>query len=127
MNLEHIALNVADPVGMTAWYAEHFGMDMVRGMSEPPYTRFLADAGRNVVVEIYHHEHVEVPAYAEMDPLLLHLAFSTDDADSEIDRLTKAGARFIEDQCLPDGTRLVMLRDPWGLAVQLCQRATPLL
>jgi len=26
-----------------------------------------------------------------------------------------------------DGTRLIMLRDPWGLALQLCKRATPLL
>ena len=127
MNMEHVALNVADPVAMTAWYTEHFGMEMVRGISEPPYTRFLADADRNVVVEIYRHEHIPVPAYGEMDPLLLHLAFSTDNADAEIGRLTEAGAESIEDQRLPDGTRLVMLRDPWGLAIQLCQRTEPLL
>ena len=127
MNIEHIALNVADPVAMTAWYTEHLGMEMVRGMHEPPYTRFLADEGRNVVIEIYRHEHVPVPGYAEMDPLTLHVAFSTPDADIEIERLTNAGAHLVEDQHLPDGTRLVMLRDPWGLAIQLCQRSRPLL
>ena len=127
MNIEHIALNVADPVAMTAWYAEHLRMEMVRGMHEPPYTRFLADAGRTVVIEIYRHEHVPVPAYAEIDPLTLHLAFATSDADHEIERLTNAGAGLVEDQHLPDGTRLVMLRDPWGLAIQLCQRSRPLL
>lgn len=127
MNVEHVALNVADPVAMTTWYAEHLGMEMVRGMHEPPYTRFLADESRKVVIEIYQHDHIPVPAYAEMDPLVLHVAFSTPDADAEILRLTDAGASFVEDQRLSDGTRLVMLRDPWGLAIQLCQRSEPLL
>ena len=127
MNMEHIALSVADPVAMTAWYAEHLGMEMVRGLQEPPYTRFLADASRTVVIEIYRHDHVPIPDYEEMDPLMLHLAFSTPDAELEIERLTNAGAVLVEDQHLPDGTRLVMLRDPWGLAIQLCQRSRPLL
>jgi len=32
----------------------------------------------------------------------------------------------LSDDRLPDGSRLLMLRDPWGLALQLCARATPL-
>ena len=26
---------------------------------------------------------------------------------------------------MPDGSRLTMMRDPWGLPLQLCQRAKP--
>ena len=38
-----------------------------------------------------------------------------------------AGARVVDEVRKPDGTLLLMLRDPWGLALQLCQRAAPML
>ena len=34
-------------------------------------------------------------------------------------------SRFPNPETLPDGTLLVMLRDPWGVALQLCQRTKP--
>jgi hypothetical protein len=37
--------------------------------------------------------------------------------------LVAAGATFVEEQAV----HLLMLRDPWGLALQLCKRAPPLL
>ena len=36
-------------------------------------------------------------------------------------------ARFVDEMKRDDGTRLLMLRDPWGLALQLCKRPEPLL
>jgi hypothetical protein len=39
--------------------------------------------------------------------------------------LEKAGARLFLEEPLPDGSRLIMMRDPWGVPLQLCQRAKP--
>src|SRR5262249_45002677 len=43
MDIEHMALNVPDPVAMADWYTEHLGMRVVRSVPGPPHTRFLAD------------------------------------------------------------------------------------
>jgi glyoxylase I family protein len=127
LRLEHVALNVADPAAMAGWYVAHLGMRVVRQVEGPPHTRFLADAGGTSVVEIYRNAEARLPDYAVMDPLELHLAFDSRDPDADRDALVLAGATALSDARLPDGSRLLMLRDPWGLALQLCARATPLL
>lgn len=126
MNIEHFALNVAEPVAMAAWYVEHFGMRIVRHLPQANETHFLADAAGGVV-EIYCNPADQVPDYAAMDPLLVHLAFASVDPRADAARLIAAGASLAEEKVLPDCSLLIMLRDPWGLAVQLCRRGTPLL
>ena len=127
LRLEHVALNVADPRAIADWYVAHLGMRIVRRVEGPPHTRFLADAAGATVLEIYENRDASVPDYAAMDPLELHLAFDSPDPDTDRDTLVQAGATALSDGRLPDGSRLVMLRDPWGLALQLCARATPLI
>jgi glyoxylase I family protein len=127
LRLEHVALNVTDPRAMADWYVEHLGMRVVRQVEGPPHTRFVADAGGRTVVELYVNPSARIPDYLRMDPLELHLAFDSQDPDGDRDALVRAGATALSDARLPDGSRLLMLRDPWGLALQLCARATPLL
>jgi len=127
LKIEHVAWNVADAVSMAAWYVEHLGMRVVRKIDAPPHVHFLADAGGVVVLEIYSNPADQVPAYATMHPLRFHLAFAADDPDAAMSALLHAGATFVEAQTLADGSRLLMLRDPWGLALQVCRRAQPLL
>ena len=62
-----------------------------------------------------------------MHPLRLHIAFATADPDGARTALVAAGASLVEETKRDDGTRLIMLRDPWGLALQLCKRPEPLL
>jgi hypothetical protein len=62
-----------------------------------------------------------------MHPLLFHLAIKSSDAVADSKRPAAAGATVVEEVRLDDGSQLVMMRDPWGLALQLCQRATSLL
>ena len=126
LNVEHFACNVADPNAMAAWYVEQLGMRIVRRVATPPYIHFLADAGGRVVIEIYSNAADPVPDYAAMHPLRFHLAFAAEDPDAVKAALVAAGATFVDEQTLADGSRLLMLRDPWGLALQLCKRATPL-
>ena len=114
-------------MGMAAWYEQHLGMTIVRQMSIHPYTYFLADDSGSILLEIYNNPPDQVPSYADMDPLLLHLAFVSGDPGADKERLMNAGCTFVEEQHFDDGTHLMMLRDPWGLALQLCKRGTPML
>jgi glyoxylase I family protein len=127
LNVEHIAWNVSDSVAVAAWYVEHLGMRVVREGATPPYVRFLADRAGRVVLEIYSNDVDPFPDYAAMHPLRLHLAFAAPDPDAARAALVAAGATPVDDQTQPDGSRLIMLRDPWGLALQLVNRATSLL
>jgi catechol 2,3-dioxygenase-like lactoylglutathione lyase family enzyme len=127
LNLEHVACNVADPSAMAAWYVSNLGMRIVRQSSAPPQIHFLADAAGRAVIEIYRQAGDLFPDYPAMDPMQFHIAFAAPDPDAARDALVAAGATFVEERSLPDGSRLLMLRDPWGVPLQLCKRPTPLL
>lgn len=122
MKLEHTACNVADPVAMAAWYGQHLGLKIVRHIPQAGQTHFLSD-GAGSIIEIYCNPPEAVPDYASMNPLILHLAFVSTDPIADQARLTAAGATFHSEVKAPDGTHLIMMRDPWGLALQLCKRA----
>jgi glyoxylase I family protein len=128
VKIEHVAYQVADPVGLAEWYVEHLGMTVKRSQSTAPFGHFLADDGDAVMLEFYHHPRVPVPDYRETDPLALHLAFQTDDVSHVRDRLIAAGATPEGDVQVTDaGDHVAMLRDPSGLALQLVQRAAPMI
>lgn len=126
LSLEHVAFNVADPRQMAAWYVANLGMRIVRQSDEAPFVHFLADAGGAMLIELYNNPPDNVPRYGEMDSRQLHVAFAAAEPDLARRALESAGATFVDERVLPDGTRLLMLRDPWGLSIQLCKRATPL-
>ena len=127
LNVEHIAWNVADPAAVADWYVANLGMQVVRSGPAPTHVRFLADAAGRAVVEIYSNTADPVPDYAAQHPARLHFAFHSDDPDRDRDALIGAGATLVDETTGVDGTRLLMLRDPWGLALQLCKRVVPLL
>lgn len=127
MKLEHFALNVEDPVAMTSWYVEHLGLSVVRQMKEAPYMTFLADSSGSIMIEFYFNASQDVLPFMEMHPLLVHLAFVSEDPNKDRERLLSAGATLETDDHLKDGSHIVMLRDPWGLPIQLCKRGTPML
>lgn len=126
MRIEHVAFNVADPVAVAAWYCEHLGLEIVRHLPSPTQTHFLADDAGETVLEIYCNPPDQVPDYPSMNPLLLHVAFVSESTEDDSARLIAAGATWVEELRFSDGTHLVMLRDPWGLALQLCKRTVPL-
>ncbi len=126
MRIEHLAFNVADPVAVADWYVRHFGLRIVRHLPEPNQTHFLADEG-STVLEIYCNPPDQVPDYASMDPLQFHLAFASEDPTADAARLVNAGASHVAEVRPGDGSLLLMLRDPWGIAFQLCRRSEPLL
>jgi catechol 2,3-dioxygenase-like lactoylglutathione lyase family enzyme len=127
MKIEHFALNVTDPLAMADWYETHLGLTAVKKMDQSPYMIFLADNSGKIMIEIYKNPKATVLEFESLDPLMLHLAFVSEDPAGDASRLLEAGASQVSDDTLPDGTQLIMLRDPWGLSVQLVKRAKALL
>jgi glyoxylase I family protein len=125
MKFEHFALNVTDPRAMGRWYVENLGFTIARARDEAPYTHFLADETGRVFIELYSNPLASVPDYASQHPLCFHLAVVAADASKERLRLEQVGATLFLEEPLPDGTLLIMMRDPWGVPLQLCQRAKP--
>jgi glyoxylase I family protein len=128
MRLEHVALQVPDPAAMADWYVTHLGCSIARTGGEPAFARFLLDGAGAAMLEIYRNPRVPVPDYASVDPLIVHLAFVSDDVAADRDRLVAAGARLVEDVVTtPAGDQLAMLRDPWKVPLQLVKRAEPMI
>jgi glyoxylase I family protein len=50
MKIEHFALNVEDPVALAQWYIEHFGLKIESQLKLAPFTAFLADDSRRVLM-----------------------------------------------------------------------------
>lgn len=125
MKFEHFALNVADARAHASWLVEHLGFSVARQRSDAPYTHFLADETGRVVIELYSNPRAPVPDYGATPPLCFHFAVVAADAAAERQRLERAGARHELDEPQPDGSLLIMMRDPWGVPLQICQRARP--
>lgn len=125
MKFEHFALNVPDVRAMSRWYVEHLGLQIIRRREDAPYTHFLGDDTGRVFIELYSNPAAVYPNYAAQHPLVFHFAMFSTDAAVDRERLEKAGATFVVEDSAADGTRLVMMRDPWGVAVQFCQRTKP--
>jgi len=126
MKLEHFALQVADPVAMADWYVKHLGCTIARSDAASPHGRFMNVGG--VLFEIYRNPKVSAPDYNTVDPLHLHIAFSSEHLVADRDRLVKVGARVVTDVAtIPSGDEIMMLRDPWGLPIQFVKRTQPML
>lgn len=123
MKLEHFALNVQDPLAVTAWWCKHLGFIVARQGPAPAFTTFLRDPETGLMVEIYRQESGAILDFKALNPLTVHVAFATSQAEADKARLVAAGAECVSDATLEDGTRLLMLRDPFGLCIQFCQRA----
>ncbi len=126
MKIEHVGLQVQDPVQMSDWYCYHLGFQVMRQQDASPFTAFLADSSGSMMIEIHNHPEVQMPDHRQMDPLVLHLALDVGDEPIEAagQRLMDAGATLAKGLVITAaGDRLMMLRDPWGLAIQLVKRA----
>ena len=88
---------------------------------------FLADSTDRVVMELYNNPPELIPDYSAQDPQVLHMAFAVEDMEETIERLEEVGAQLVGGPGpTPAGDTLAMLRDPWAFAIQLTQRATPM-
>lgn len=125
MRIEHIALNIADPRAAADWYVAHLGMRLVRSGPAPKHGRFVADEG-GVMLELYDDPADRHLDLAGLGAPTFHIALVSADINADIARLSAAGAMPIGDiNTTARNDRLAFLRDPFGLVLQLAQRAEP--
>ena len=124
MKIEHLALNVPDPLAMARWYVDHLGLSVKRRYLEAPWGHFLADDGGTVMLELYGNEKAPMLDLPNVAPPALHLAFASRDVEADVKRLVSAGAKLVSGpETAANGDGLAMLRDPWGVCVQLVKRS----
>ncbi len=125
MIFEHFAVNVAEAASVVEWYESNMGLKARVAEKKPPFVTFLEDSSGRVVIEFYQRTDAPVIDFSNKNSLSFHVAFVSEDAEQDKKRLMESGATFELEVNLEDGSHIVMLRDPWGMPLQLCQRANP--
>ena len=123
MIFEHFAINVNNVDAVVKWYVLHLELNVVSQQKKSPFMTFLADSGGRVIMELYQRSDEMMTNFKTHHQLTFHVAFVSESAQLDSDRLQEAGASFIEEVRKEDGSHLVMMRDPWGMPLQLCERA----
>lgn len=117
MKIEHVAIDVPDPEAFKAWWCENLGF---RLSSNPG---FIMDDTGVTGLEVYRTgETPAAPDYAAMNSMTFHVAFVSDDVKADVDRLVAAGAKLEQLKLDSPAFHMAILRDPWGVAIQLCRR-----
>jgi len=127
MEFEHFGVNVPDAKAMAEWYVKNLNMKIVRALPESNQTYFLADEKGRLMMEIYTNPTSAIPDHSAEHPLRFHFAFAVSDAGELKDKLVSQGASVFEELNLDDGSNLIMMRDPWGVPLQLCKRGKPMI
>lgn len=122
MVFEHFAINVENVAERVRWNVENLGLVVVSEQIQPPFMTFLADSTNRVILELYHRPDETITKFDLQHPLTFHVAFVSENALEDSERLQQQGAFFFEEIKKADGSHLIMLRDPWGMPLQLCQR-----
>jgi len=127
MCVEHVALDVAEPKATAKWWCENLGFHVGAKLPVPPYAIFIVNAAGNFAMELYRDPNTPgATDYRKMSPEKMHIAFVSDDLESNVRRLVAAGATLVS-RTKNSGNELVMLRDPSGIPIQLVKRAVPLI
>ena len=75
------------------------------------------------MIEFFNDAAVAEPDYWKVHAMQGHLAFAVTDLEAARERLVRAGAMAEGPPAsTPAGDRYVMLRDPWGVPLQLITR-----
>lgn len=117
---EHFGINVTDKDQTIRWYVQNLGLRVVRDV--PGKMAFLADAGGAVMLEVYQNPNADRLDYAATDPLAFHIAFEVEDPQDCARQLVDAGATVVDPFKRAGDDTMVMLRDPFGMALQLVHR-----
>jgi glyoxylase I family protein len=125
---EHYALNVPDSRAKAKWLVDNLGMVVMTEGKAPSYGMLVADAGKNLMLELYHNAKAPDLVFGDINHNATHLAFMVPDITAAKAQLVGAGATVVEDILkTPGGDFVLMLRDPWGEPLQLVKRAVPML
>jgi glyoxylase I family protein len=124
--IEHIGISVSQPIEMASWYRQILGFEIIfSSQDSEKAVAFISDSNKTVVLEFG-----KIPGVTPLQKCLehhlqFHIALTSDDPDTDANKLVQKGAKFIE-KCpiTRDGDYLIVLEDPWGNCIQLAKRAS---
>ena len=127
LRLEHIGFNVRDVNATAQWYIDTLGFVMVRHTGDATDNQFIADSGRNFMLQFYTR-----PADPMWDSpasvFTQQIALQVDDIAAVQQRLLQAGATSDIDLMInSSGDTVCFLRDPFGIVLELVQRVETML
>jgi uncharacterized glyoxalase superfamily protein PhnB len=126
--IEHFAMNISDSRGKAKWYVENLHSVIVRDGKAPTYGMFIADTEKNMMFELYQQQDYPVVDFTTISHMSIHIAFMVPDVQQTQKSLVAAGATVVENGSKKSsGDIVAMLRDPWGLPIQLVKRVKPML
>jgi glyoxylase I family protein len=128
MRPEHFQLNLTDSRAKADWYVENLGLKIVRKGGAPSFGFFISDANDNMMLELTQDASYPVLEFDKINYNSFHVAFVVDDVKAMRDKLISVGAKLAEEiKNTPAGDQVVMIRDPWGQAIQFVKRVNPML
>jgi len=141
VGLHHVAIGVPDLDQGIAFYAEHFGFELVNEFQfagdSPPAEAAIGLPGAvargammktsNAFIEVWQYSQ-PAPRDLRSDPADLgyvHIALQVRDIEAEHKRLTEAGMTFVGDPVDFGGSSAIYGRDPFGNVVELYELREP--
>ncbi len=118
MKLEHVAFDVPEPEKLITWWCEHLGF-----RRSAPGSAFIIDDSGTMGLEFYNSgETPAKPDYAQAHAMSMHIALLSDDVRADAERLAAAGGTIETLKLDTPDFHMAIVRDPWGLPIQLCKR-----
>lgn len=119
MKLEHIAFDVQNPEATIEWWCKNLGFRRSSSGSA-----FILDDSGTIGLEFYRTDKTSAsPNYQTMNAMTMHIAFTVEDVRLEAERLAAAGATIESINQDSSDFHMAIVRDPDGIAIQLCRRA----
>jgi len=113
---------------MAEWYCRHLGFRHIRGGgSDSDGVAFIVDGAEETVLEIFKLPDVDALPLHDFASIQLHIAIDCRTPYDTAMALVKHGAEFVGEaprNAYPGEKYLI--RDPWGLVIQLLDRETKL-
>lgn len=124
MEFEHIGISVSDPHKMAQWYINNLGFKLkLKWGDDKEGAAFISDKSNKIMFELFSLPEVEKCKADLKNPLKIHLAFTTENIEEDMKKLTNNGASFVEEcKRKGPGDKIFLVKDPWGNIIQLLQR-----
>ncbi|MCU0600587.1 MAG: VOC family protein [Desulfobacterales bacterium] len=120
--IEHIGFVIANPCAAADWYAKHLGFTVLR-KADNNSVAFIQEPHCGLIFELIGNPEIHPIDSDLTHPLQVHLAFKSNGIETDIRRLSHAGASFVMHCQTPDPeAKVCILKDPFGLYIQLAQR-----
>lgn len=123
LTYDHIHLRTPDPEGMASWFHRMLGAEVIRTMQDGKERIDLKLGGQMIFIMPVKQGEAVNPAPVTPCLGIDHFGFFVKDIDAAHAELKAKGAEFSRDISTPrPGIRIMFLRGPHGISVELLER-----